>query len=117
MRVLIADDNADAAATLGALLELSGYRVHIATDGMLALDMAARLQPDFAVLDIGMPGLTGHEVARRIRREDWGQTMVLIAVTGWGQEADKRTTIESGFDHHVTKPADASTILRLLRVP
>ena len=116
-RVLIADDNVDAASTLGMLLEFAGHEVSIAHDGAQALELAGRLRPDFAILDIGMPGLTGYDVARRIRREPWGRAMVLVAVTGWGQETDRRDASEAGFDHHVTKPADAGAILKLLRLP
>jgi PAS domain S-box-containing protein len=104
--VLIADDNPDGAEILAMLLQTSGHTVHVANDGAAALDLAARIRPDIAVLDIGMPGLSGYEVARRIRCEAWGASMTLIAVTGWGQEEDKREALAVGFDFHLTKPMD-----------
>ncbi len=105
-RVLVADDNADGADLLATLLELSGHEVHVAHDGAEAFEMATRVQPHVALLDIGMPGLNGYELAERIRREPWGGQMLLIAVTGWGQEDDKRRAKAAGFDHHMTKPMD-----------
>jgi signal transduction histidine kinase/ActR/RegA family two-component response regulator len=113
-RVLIADDNADAVETLGMLLSVSGHEVHLASDGARALEIAARERPEVVMLDIGMPGLSGYEVAQRIRAEPWGAGMILIALTGWGQEEDKRRAREAGFDHHLTKPADPAEIERLL---
>lgn len=113
-RLLVADDNRDAAATLGAVLEMSGYEVVIAFSGAEALDLGARLRPHAVLLDIGMPGMTGYETARRIRLEAWGRHTVLIAVTGWGQDDDKRKAQAVGFDHHLTKPVDPDEIERLL---
>jgi CheY-like chemotaxis protein len=112
-RVLIADDNRDGAETLGMLLQLANHEVHLAHDGPAALELAERLKPDIAVLDIGMPGLTGYEVAERIRAETWGRHMVLIAVTGWGQQSDKRKAHLAGFDHHLTKPMNAIDLEQL----
>jgi signal transduction histidine kinase len=114
-RILIADDNQDGAETLGMLLQLDSHEVHLAHDGSAALEMAERLQPDVAVLDIGMPGLTGYEVAERIRAESWGREMMLIAVTGWGQQSDKDKAQLAGFDHHLTKPIDPIELGRLLQ--
>ena len=114
-RVLIADDNQDGAETLGMLLQLDSHEVHLAHDGAAALEMAERFQPDVAVLDIGMPGLTGYEVAERIRGESWGREMMLIAVTGWGQQSDKDKARMAGFDHHLTKPIDPIELGRLLQ--
>jgi PAS domain S-box-containing protein len=105
-RVLVADDNKDAATTLQAILELDGHEVHVAHDGQSALEMAERLQPQIAILDIGMPKLNGYEIARRIRSADWGPGMRLIALTGWGQEGDRRRAFAAGFDAHLTKPVD-----------
>ncbi len=105
-RVLVADDNEDGADLLATLLRLSGHEVHIAHDGAEALETATRVQPHVALLDIGMPGLNGYEVAERIRREPWGKQMLLVAVTGWGQEEDKRRARAAGFNHHLTKPMD-----------
>jgi PAS domain S-box-containing protein len=113
-RVLIADDNRDGAEIMGMLLEHSGYEVHLAHTGRDALAMAAAQRPDFAVLDIGMPGMSGYEVARAIRSQPWGATIMLIAVTGWGQEDDKRKAKEAGFDHHLTKPIDPNALEQLM---
>lgn len=112
-RVLIADDNRDGADTLATFLRLSGHEVQVAYNGDQALQMAAMHRPDACVLDIGMPGLTGFEVAERIRREAWGRDMLLVAVTGWGQEKDKAMAQASGFDHHLTKPIDPDSLNRL----
>ena len=113
-KVLIADDNVDGAESLAIILELAGYevtRVHTGTD---ALQTARQVRPDAALLDIGMPGLTGYEVARRIRLEAWGRRAVLIAVTGWGQQDDKQKAKAAGFDEHLTKPLDPSELESML---
>jgi len=102
--VLIADDNVDAAESLAMLLRLAGHRVVVAHDGLAALNLAGRERPDVVVLDIGMPGMNGYEVARQLRREDWGRDLRVIAVTGWGQDEDKRRAAAAGFDAHLTKP-------------
>jgi two-component system CheB/CheR fusion protein len=112
-RILIADDNRDGAESLALLLQLSGHQVHVAHTGVESLDMALRLRPEIAILDIGMPGLNGYEVARRIRRERWNSPIILIAVTGWGQLDDKREALAAGFDHHLTKPVDPEVLERL----
>jgi len=108
--VLIADDNLDAAETLGTFMELMGHEVHLAHTGAQALEVAKRFRPDIAVLDIGMPDVSGYEVARRIRLEAWGARVTLIAVTGWGQEDDKRRATAAGFNHHLTKPVDPEVL-------
>ena len=113
-RVLVADDNRDAGETLAMLLRLDGHEVHVATDGIEAVDLYKRERPDVAILDIGMPGLSGHEVARRIRELGGDPPVTLIAVTGWGQKADKDRAAESGFDHHFTKPVEPSVLSALL---
>jgi signal transduction histidine kinase/ActR/RegA family two-component response regulator len=112
--VLIADDNEDGAEIMAMLLKQSGHRVHVAHTGPEALACASLHHPDVAVLDIGMPGMSGYEVAQRIRSADWGQRVQLIAVTGWGQEGDKRRAEEAGFDHHLTKPIDPERLERLM---
>jgi two-component system CheB/CheR fusion protein len=114
LRVLIADDNRDGAETLGMFLGLSGHDVVLAHTGAEALEVASRYRPDVAVLDIGMPVLNGYEVAKSIRREAWGSNLTLIAVTGWGQEDDKRAAYAAGFDHHLTKPVDPEQLERLM---
>jgi signal transduction histidine kinase/ActR/RegA family two-component response regulator len=105
-RVLIADDNRDAAESLSLLLELSGHEVRIAHLGKTALSLAQTFRPDVALLDIGMPDLSGYEVARALRQELWATDLQLIALTGWGQADDRRSAMEAGFDHHLTKPID-----------
>lgn len=114
LHVLIADDNADAAESLSMLLQLEGYVVHVAGDGLAALALAEELRPQVAVLDVGMPGLNGHELARRLRQEPWGRGMFILAVTGWGQEEDQRRAIAAGFDRHFTKPMDPVVLLDCL---
>ena len=105
-RVLIADDAQQGAEALAMLLERRGHEVHVAHEGEEALRLAAEVKPDIAFLDIGMPGLSGYEIATRIRREPWGRQMLLVAVTGWGQESHKRDAYSAGFDQHFTKPMD-----------
>jgi CheY-like chemotaxis protein len=112
-RVLVADDNYDAAETLAMLLRLSGHEVYVAHSGEQALALAGSARPQVGVLDIGMPDIDAYDVARRIRREEWGHRMLLIAVTGWGQEGDKRAAGAAGFDHHLTKPMDPLELERL----
>jgi PAS domain S-box-containing protein len=113
-RVLIADDNKDAADSLAILLGLAGHVVRVAHSGRSALAVANSFRPDVALLDIGMPELDGYEVAQHLRREPWGQSMRLIALTGWGQENDKRRAMEAGFDLHFTKPVDVDQVQALL---
>ena len=114
LRVLVADDNRDSAESLGMLLELCGHEVFLAHTGVDALSVAADRKPDAALLDIGMPGMNGYEVAAHVRREPWGKSMTLIAITGWGQEDNKRMAREAGFDHHLTKPMDTAVLEKLL---
>ena len=102
--VLLADDNVDAVEVLAELLRLEGHQVHVANNGELAATLAAQLRPQVLVLDIGMPGLNGYEVARHVRSQDWGRHALLIAATGWGQEEDRRKALAAGFDLHLTKP-------------
>ncbi len=109
-RVLVADDNFDSGASLAMLLRLAGHEVEFATNGPEALQAFERVRPDCAILDIGMPGLNGYEVARRIRAATAGRKVTLIAVTGWGQETDKARALESGFDHHFTKPVEPAAL-------
>ena len=91
---------------MASLLEIAGFSTVRVNGGLDAVKEAQRQKPDAAIVDIGMPDLDGHEVARQIRQTDWGRRMVLIAATGWGQESDRREAIESGFDVHMTKPLD-----------
>jgi two-component system CheB/CheR fusion protein len=112
-RILLADDNRDAAESLGMLLELSDHEVHVTHSGGEALEAAKELRPDVGIFDIGMPDLNGYELAERIRHEAWGKDMTLIALTGWGQESDRRRAHLAGFDHHLTKPIDPDQLERL----
>jgi CheY-like chemotaxis protein/two-component sensor histidine kinase len=105
-RILVADDNRDAAESMSTMLRLMGHDVRTVHDGLQAVDEAAAFRPDVILLDIGMPQLNGYEAARRIRQR-WGKRMVLVALTGWGQEEDKHRASEVGFDQHFTKPVNA----------
>jgi CheY-like chemotaxis protein len=113
-RILVADDNRDAADTLSMILELDGHEVRTAYDGIEALEMAEQFAPQMALLDIGMPGLNGYQTARRIREQSWGSSVLLVALTGWGQEQDRRQATEAGFDCHLVKPADPQKIGALI---
>ena len=114
-RLLLADDNVDALWGMGQMLTMAGFSVQTVHNGIDALRLAQEQHPDAAVLDIGMPGLDGHEVARRIRAEPWGRDIVLIAATGWGQPSDRAAALAAGFDEHVAKPVTAADLQRLLR--
>jgi PAS domain S-box-containing protein len=113
-RALVVDDNVDSADSLGLLLTLSGQEVRVAYDGPTALLMAEAFRPELVLLDIGMPGMDGYEVARRLRRLPGLERVVVVAVTGWGQEEDRLRSREAGFDYHLTKPADPGALHRLL---
>jgi PAS domain S-box-containing protein len=113
-KVLVADDNADAAHTLALILKMSGYDVQLAISGTEALAVAQREQPDAMFLDIGMPDMSGYEVAASVRREPWGEHALLVAVTGWGQPNDKEQSKAAGFNHHLTKPVDLDHVEQLL---
>jgi CheY-like chemotaxis protein len=112
--ILIADDNQDALESLALMLRLEGHEVHCASDGEEALTLAGLRRPEIVVLDVGMPKLDGCEVARRIRAEAWGRKAVLVALTGWGQDADRKRSREAGFDMHLVKPVDPATICDML---
>jgi len=113
-RILVADDNRDAAESLALVLRFSGYEVFIAFSGTEALEIGQRERPRAAIIDIGMPGMSGHEVARRMRLEAWGRNAALIALTGWGQEQDKQAAKAAGFDEHLTKPVDPDDVEHVL---
>ena len=115
--VLVVDDNVDAADTLQMFLELSGCLAHVAHSGAEALAVLERFQPQVALFDIGLPDMNGYELARRVRRLPGGADMLLIAATGWGQEADKQLAFDAGFDHHLTKPIDFDKLRALLAGP
>ncbi|WP_061503806.1 CheR family methyltransferase [Ramlibacter tataouinensis] len=113
-QILIADDNADAGWGLASLLEMAGFKTVRVTGGVEAVREIGLRRPQAAIVDIGMPDLNGHEVARQVRAAPWGREMVLIAATGWGQEADQRAALEAGFDAHMTKPLDARELSKML---
>lgn len=115
LRIPIVDDNHDSADMLSMLLQFAGHEIFAAHDGLAAVDAAAAHDPDVVLLDIGLPVLNGYEAVRRIR-EQGGQKRrpVLVALTGWGQEADRRRSQEAGFDAHLVKPVDDAVLSRLL---
>jgi signal transduction histidine kinase/ActR/RegA family two-component response regulator len=113
-KLIIVDDNRDAAETLGSILSKWGHQVLLAHNGLAALELGAREQADAFILDIGMPGLSGYEVARRIRSEPWGAHTLLLAMTGWGQAEDVARAKQAGFDEHLTKPVDLTQVAGIL---
>ncbi len=113
-KVLIVDDNRDAASSLSLILELAGHTVRTAFDGLEAVVAAGTFRPEIILLDIGLPNLNGYEVAKRIRQQDWGRNVHLIALTGWGQEEDRLRSKEAGFNKHMVKPVDLNELRRML---
>ncbi len=113
-RILVVDDNIDAADSLAAVLETRGHSVAVAHDGQEALDKAGAFEPQVVFLDIGMPRMNGYEVARALRSTSFGARAILVALTGWGAERDRDRTLEAGFDHHLTKPGSTSAISQLV---
>jgi CheY-like chemotaxis protein len=112
--VLLADDNRDSSDALAELLRMYGHVVHTAHDGTQAAELALLHRPDVLVLDIGMPGLNGYEVAQRVRAQPWGARPFLIAATGWSQEDDRQKATAAGFDLHLTKPFDPKLLTDLI---
>src|SRR5262249_47490225 len=104
LKVLVVDDNRDAADSMGLVVQRAGAEVRVVHDGAHALQSLARFHPELVLLDIGMPGMDGYEVARRIRALPDQRGVMLVALTGWGQEADRKRSLEAGFDRHLTKP-------------
>ena len=113
-RILVVDDNRDAANSMSILLTLSGNETQVAFDGEEAVEAAAAFRPDIVLLDIGMPKLNGYDAARRIREQPWGKVMVLVALTGWGQDENRKKTADAGFDAHLVKPVEYATLTELL---
>ncbi len=113
-RILVVDDNVDSATSLARLLKMSGNETQMAHDGLDAVEAAERFRPDVILLDIGLPKLDGHDACRRIREHAWGAPMLIVALTGWGQEEDRRKSRDAGFDHHLVKPVDLAALKRLL---
>jgi signal transduction histidine kinase/DNA-binding response OmpR family regulator/PAS domain-containing protein len=114
-RILVADDNRDSADSLAMMLEMLGHSVSCAHDGLEALEMAKRTQPELVFLDLGMPRMNGYDAARLIRSQPECNGAVLVALTGWGQEEDRRRSYEAGFDYHIVKPIDFTTVENLLK--
>lgn len=115
-RVLVVDDNIDAAISLASVLELSGHEVRTVHDGLAAVNVAGEFRPDIVLMDIGMPGLNGYDACRRIRAERWGVEMILVALTGWGQDDDRNRAAEAGFDTHLIKPINPSSLTDVLTI-
>jgi CheY-like chemotaxis protein len=114
-RILIVDDNADSADSLAMLLQLAGHEAHTVYDGPQALEAATRLQPEVLLLDLGLPGMDGCELCRRIRQQPWGRSALMIALTGWSQAADKQRSHDAGFDVHLVKPVDLAALEGVLQ--
>jgi two-component system, OmpR family, response regulator len=115
MRILVVDDNQDGAESLALVLQLSGHEVRTALSGSAALEIVPAFQPEVLLLDIGLPGMDGYELARRLRETSLSGDAVLIAVTGYGQESDKMRSARAGFTHHLVKPIDPAALDALLR--
>lgn len=113
-RIVVADDNVDAADSLSLMLQLAGHQVVTAYDGLAAFDAIRTHHPHIAVLDLGMPVMDGLRLARRVREQPWGRDVTLVAVTGWGQPADRQRAFDAGFDHHLTKPSDLEQLQALV---
>src|SRR5262249_38652949 len=113
-RILIVDDNEDSAESMALLLQLDEHQVQMAHDGLTALKLAQSFQPDIILLDIGLPGMNGYDVARRLRAQSDTSGAQLIALTGYGQEEDQQRSKEAGFDYHLVKPVEPETLQALL---
>ena len=113
-RILVVDDNRDSADSLGMLLRLKGNEIRTAHDGLEAVEVAETFRPELVLLDIGLPKLNGYDVARRIREQPWGRDVILVALTGWGQDEDRRRSQEAGFNFHIVKPVEFSALESLL---
>ena len=113
-RILVVDDNRDAAIRLARMLNVMGNETQTAQDGMEAVNVATAFRPEVILMDIGMPKLNGYEAARRIREQPWGKSVVMVACTGWGQDDDKRRSMDAGFDSHMTKPIEPAALEKLL---
>jgi len=116
LKILVADDSQDGADSLAFLLKAAGHDVYTAYEGRTAIELAEQHRPDVVLLDIGMPEISGYDVARAIRREAWGRPMRLIALTGWGQAEHRRRSIEVGFDDHLVKPVELDLLESVLQL-
>ena len=113
-RVLVVDDNVDSVDSLAMLLRLMGHDVATASDGLSALARADEFRPNVAILDIGLPKVNGYDLAKQIRERPWAKDVVLVALTGWGQEQHRRRSVEAGFNHHLTKPVEFDVLQQIL---
>jgi CheY-like chemotaxis protein len=113
-RILVVDDDHDSAESLAMLIQLMGHEVRAAHNGLAAVDLAEAFRPDLIVLDIGMPGLDGYEVCRRIRQHSWGRAAVIAALTGWSRDEDRDRSEQAGFDHFLVKPVDPKALENLI---
>ncbi|MEO8856032.1 MAG: response regulator [Burkholderiaceae bacterium] len=116
-QVLVVDDNQDSADSMSELLGLLGFATAVAYDGIEGLARVRELRPRVAILDLGMPGMSGLELARHVRCEDWGRDMLLIALSGWGREHDRQQSASAGFDHHFVKPVDLDALAHVIAAP
>ena len=114
VRILVVDDNPDAALSLAMMLSMMGHDTRTAHDGEAAVTTAEAFRPQVVLLDIGLPKLNGYEVAQRIRQQEWGTSMFLVAVTGWGQDEDRRRSEDVGMNLHMVKPVEPSALDRML---
>jgi len=116
-KILVVDDNVDGAVTLSVILKHMGHSVRITHDGSSALAVAPEFKPDVVLMDIGMPGMDGYETCERMRAQDWSSGVRIVALTGWGQEEDRRKAKRAGFDQHLVKPVDRQTLMDVLKTP
>jgi CheY-like chemotaxis protein len=114
VRVLVVDDNADAATTLASLMRAQGATVETGRDGAEALELAESFRPQVLLLDIGLPKINGYEVCRALRLRPWARSVRIVALTGWGQENDRAQSRDAGFDAHLVKPVDYDTLMRTI---
>ena len=114
LRILVVDDHRDSAITLALLLRMMGHTVHVAYDGPQAIEVAENRRPDAILLDLSLPKLNGYDTASTIREREWGKRIRIIAVSGWGEPADRLRSRATGFDHHLVKPVDMDELVGLL---
>ncbi len=114
MRILVVDDNIDSAESLSEVIQMLGHQTLVGHDGLEAIRHAQTFRPQVLLLDIGLPHVSGHEAAKRIRQQPWGKDMLLIALSGWGQQEDRQKSREAGFDHHFVKPVDLDTLMKVV---
>jgi CheY-like chemotaxis protein len=114
-RILVVDDHVDAAESMAAMLQLQGHEVVVAHSGLKTLEVVESFEPDVVLLDIGLPGINGYEVARRLRATALGKNLLIIAMTGWGAEDDRKRSRDAGFNHHLTKPVEPESLIRLIQ--